>query len=233
MGVKTGPKYWEIFRDERRQERIEGISKVLGDELNSGEVVADLCCGRGYLQDLLEDANLEEGVRWFNVDKNRYSNGLAKSQERHPETHNIQSDVTQLPFKDNSLDKVVSLCGVENVRPLDQSLQEIRRVLNEDGAFIHLAEFDASPRPIEDDYERGVEYWDEFISETKLRPDFLILKSRKNIENQGGTKRYRRFHANNMLSDNLEENGFYIREQGSSRISLRAKYRLHYQIAEV
>jgi ubiquinone/menaquinone biosynthesis C-methylase UbiE len=109
--------------------------------LKKGDRVLDIGCGRGEL--LLHSALA--GASAYGID---YSVNAVKiaaqslheiaAQDILPSIHMAQANAMDLPFKDESLDRVLMVDVVEHLYPheLHQSLLEVRRVLAPDGQLI-------------------------------------------------------------------------------------------------
>jgi ubiquinone/menaquinone biosynthesis C-methylase UbiE len=96
----------------------------------SGKTVLDVGSGAGYGADIL--AQTANAV--FAVD---YDYRIVKhASTRYPSPRFITADVTALPFRDQTIDVVVSFEVVEHLYDQPRYLDEVRRVLRPEGVFI-------------------------------------------------------------------------------------------------
>lgn len=98
-----------------------------------------ICLNVNFLQ-LKRAIGLVKGSKTDNNLINSESNHLALSCVNQSMTNNISvlnGTAKQLPFKDQSIDRVIALESAQHFRPLIQFIQESRRILNyEDGLLI-------------------------------------------------------------------------------------------------
>jgi len=84
--------------------------------------VLDLGCGTGMLKEFLK-------VPMIGIDISFEM--LKKSKEK-----NIQSDMENLPFKDNSFATILSFTALQNLDSADAALLEVKRILKPKGTFV-------------------------------------------------------------------------------------------------
>ena len=96
--------------------------------------ILDLCCGTGDLTRILRRKYKYAEV--FGTDFSEKMLEIAKTKNNKIEY--LQSDVTNLPFEDNSFDIVTIGFGLRNIKDFDGALKEIYRVLKPNGEFLHL-----------------------------------------------------------------------------------------------
>jgi SAM-dependent methyltransferase len=115
--------------------------------------------GAGFGQGTVELARRSSGMVTA-IDINELS---LREIEMHPTIVRIAGNATCLPFKGNSFDMVLSQCALLWIRPLQDALNEIARVLEPAGVLVAL----------EPDYEGMIEYPPE-ISTREIWLDGLI-----------------------------------------------------------
>lgn len=101
--------------------------------INNGDQVLDLGCGNGRLLDLLK----EEKVQYIGIDVSEKLINLAR--EKHPEEMFKVADALDLPFEDNSFDKIICLAVWHHVPSFQlriEFLNQAKRVLKPDGLLI-------------------------------------------------------------------------------------------------
>ncbi len=126
--------------------------------------VLDLGCGTGTLTIMLRRAHPEANVTGLDGDDDVLAIARSKSAQSGA---NIQWDkglATNLPYPDNSFDRVVSSLVIHHLVSEDKvrAFQEVRRVLRPDGEF-HLVDFGA-PRNF---YERIAAVFDKRLEEAR------------------------------------------------------------------
>jgi ubiquinone/menaquinone biosynthesis methyltransferase len=120
-------------QDQRWKRRLIELAGPL-----EGQIVLDLACGTGDLAFLASG----RGARVFGLDVTFRMVELAKGKAAvRPAAHHprfIVGDMMALPFPDRSMHVVTTGYGLRNVPVLERSVQEIRRVLKEDGLLLSL-----------------------------------------------------------------------------------------------
>jgi demethylmenaquinone methyltransferase / 2-methoxy-6-polyprenyl-1,4-benzoquinol methylase len=120
-------------QDQRWKRRLIDLAGPL-----EGRIVLDLACGTGDLAFLASGG----GARVIGLDVTFRMVELAKGKAAvRPAAHHprfIVGDMMALPFPDRSMDVVTTGYGLRNVPVLERSVQEIRRVLKEDGLLLSL-----------------------------------------------------------------------------------------------
>ena len=91
----------------------------------------DLCTGTGDIAYFLKDKCDVTGLDFS-------ANMLEMARKKHPDIKFIEGDCTNLPFEDNSFDAVTISFGLRNIEDYDKALDEIQRVLKQNGIFFHL-----------------------------------------------------------------------------------------------
>ena len=91
--------------------------------------VLDLGCGDGLFSKILFEDKTDCGVD-ITLD-------FLKKAKRKGSFHlGCQSDATELPFKDNSFNSVISNCVIEHIDNIDRLFQEVNRILKPGGIFV-------------------------------------------------------------------------------------------------
>ena len=110
--------------------------KPLSQHTIPGDKVLDLGCGNGRLLQIFEGQNIE----YLGVDNSEKLIEIAK--EEHPQ-HKFQvADALNLPFPDNSFDKIYSIAVLHHIPSTEfrlQFLKEAKRVLKPGGFLIITA----------------------------------------------------------------------------------------------
>ena len=105
-------------------------------ELKNGTKALDLCCGTGDITKLLSDRKEIEKV--IGVDYSKKMLAIAKGKIFSLKTEFIEADCLKLPFEDNSFDLITMCFGLRNIEDKNSALSEIKRVLKNDGQFLHM-----------------------------------------------------------------------------------------------
>ncbi len=107
--------------------------RILSEYASSGDGVLDLGCGNGRFFELLKDKN----IKYVGADVSQNLVNIAKS--RHPEAEFLTTDFLQLPFSDNSFDKIYCLSVFHHIPSKEFRLQflvEAKRALKPGGILI-------------------------------------------------------------------------------------------------
>ena len=100
-------------------------------QLAESRIVLDAACGEGYGTDLLAGAGARSAVG-VDVDERTVAHARAK----YPAAEFVEADVRQLPFEDGAFELVVSFETIEHVSDPESVLDELRRVLTDDGLLL-------------------------------------------------------------------------------------------------
>lgn len=129
---KTRSDYNLIAEDfSRTRNRVWSEISFLFENVRSGEKVLDLGCGNGRYYELLKDAEytgIDNSEKLIQIAESKYSE--AKFQI---------ADSLDLPFKENSFDKIYSIAVLHRIpskRFRLQFFEEAKRVLKKDGKLI-------------------------------------------------------------------------------------------------
>lgn len=126
------PKPWqvEIFaKSLKKKEKLRLLEKYFS--LRPSDFALDLGCAQGILSFFLR----QKGGYWLSADED-FEN-LSSAREL-LQRNLIQLAAESLPFKDNSFDLVISLDYLEHQEKDELCLQEIHRVLRQEGKFIFV-----------------------------------------------------------------------------------------------
>ncbi len=104
--------------------------------------VLDLACGSAAAAGLLATEPAETSKLIVGVDRSAAE--LAVGKERH-QVPLVRADATHLPFADGAFDAVVCSMGLMVVQPLPTVLEEVARVIRENGLLVATV---ASPLPL-------------------------------------------------------------------------------------
>lgn len=97
--------------------------------LNMNKPILDLGCGDGFFASILFDSGVDAGI-----DMNKKEVNKASSLKVYKELYAI--DAKKMPFASKKFNTVLSNCVMEHVKPLDEVLEEVSRVLKKNGIFI-------------------------------------------------------------------------------------------------
>ncbi len=106
---------------------------ALARELCAGQRVLDAACGEGYGSALL--ATAAEHVDGVDLSAATVAHARSRYGDRSGLAFH-EASVTQLPFEDDSFDRVVSFETLEHLEAQDAMLGEFRRVLKPDGVLL-------------------------------------------------------------------------------------------------
>lgn len=117
-----------------------GIHKIIKKnaidklKIKPNSQILDLCCGTGDLGQIIKKSN--PSCEIIGVDFSEAMLNIAKQKN-----HNIkyiQENATNLPFQNNSFDYIVIGFGLRNIEDKEKALDEMYRILKEDGKILHL-----------------------------------------------------------------------------------------------
>jgi SAM-dependent methyltransferase len=103
----------------------------LAAQLARGRRVLDVACGEGYGTAMLNDAGATESVG-VDID----ATTIADAERRYAGSSFSVGDVTELRFEDGRFDLVVSFETIEHVKEPERALDELSRVLADDGLLL-------------------------------------------------------------------------------------------------
>ncbi len=128
-------------RLQRKITNLETIERFPASEainfvtLNEMDEVLDLGAGTGYITFAI--ANLVKSVQAFDFDQDILTYIETKAEEQSlTNVQTTQGDFKAMPFAESRFDKAIASISLHEVEPLDEALQEIYRVLKDDGLFL-------------------------------------------------------------------------------------------------
>ncbi len=103
-------------------------------QIQHNDKVLDLACGTGEM--IIEILKQKKDVSVTGGDFCMDMLGIAKN--KLPESRLTAADAQNLPFKDNSFDKITMAFGLRNVADKDKALRELFRVVKNNGKVVIL-----------------------------------------------------------------------------------------------
>lgn len=97
-------------------------------------MILDVCCGTGDFSKIISKFYPRANVIGLDFSKNM----LKIAKKRNSKGVFVQSDCTQLPFKEGEFDYITAGFGLRNVEDRTKAISEIYRTLNKGGKFLHL-----------------------------------------------------------------------------------------------
>ena len=94
----------------------------------------DLCCGTGDFTGII--SKFYPRAKIIGLDFSPKMLKLAK--QKNPQGIFIQADCTNLPFKEKEFDFITMGFGLRNIQNRQKAIQEVYRVLDKNGKFLHL-----------------------------------------------------------------------------------------------
>lgn len=175
---------------------------IFADYVRNDDKVLDVGCGNGRLLELLKDKTID----YTGIDVSEKLIGLAK--KKYPKNNFIVADNLNLPFSDESFDKVFSVAVLHTIPSKElrrKALLELKRVLKPKGFLI-------------------LTVWDVWRKDTlPLLMKFSLLKLIGKSKLDFGdafvpwsdkTQRYYHFFRKNEIQSLVERNGFRIIKKG-------------------
>lgn len=101
---------------------------------NKKKKVLDLCCGTGDIPLIIQKIN--PAIKITGVDFSSNMLNIAKNRCKNVEF--IEADCSRLPLTDNTFDICTIFFGYRNIEDQKGSIKEIKRVLNNNGKFLHV-----------------------------------------------------------------------------------------------
>jgi len=133
---KKSEETWDLIAESFNKTRKNPWMQVLEfiDSLNESDVVADIGCGNGRHLDLM--VNKCKIVIGLDISKNLLNLSYKRIDKNRQNFVLIHGNLIYLPIVDNSLDAVLYIAALHNIKgKLNRvnSLKEVRRVLKKDG----------------------------------------------------------------------------------------------------
>lgn len=126
--MKEKPWQLQLFNKSlKKKEKLRILDKNLN--IPPSSLILDLGCAQGVLSYFLR----KKGGTWISADQD-FQN--LQSSQSLLKDNLIQVEEGPLPFKDESLDRVVSLDYLEHLEEDDQCLEEIKRILKPGGQLV-------------------------------------------------------------------------------------------------
>lgn len=98
-------------------------------ELKGYTKILDVGCGIGSIEERLPDFNI------VGIDVSRE---MIKEAKKRTQKKFVKGNVEEIPFKDESFDAIFSLTTLEFVEDYEKAIEEVFRVLRNDGKFLAL-----------------------------------------------------------------------------------------------
>lgn len=222
-------------------------------DIVKGKVVLDAACGEGYGSFIIS----EKAKNVYGIDISNEAINLAKEKYKKNNLSFINASIEKLPIDDRSIDVAVSFETIEHV---DESIQynflnEISRVLKEDGTFI-ISTPDKKIYSDEHNYKNEFHvkefYEDEFINFLKSKFTYVevyyqylevvsLLNNFKNIQeiksfsklNEKHKGKYLIAIASNKKIDNLSDmNSIYINNKDKYKTLINRILQLQDEVEE-
>lgn len=150
------------------------LVRMLGDV--KGKQVLDLACGQGMFSRILADKGA--GVIGVDLGKELIAIAEKKNEGYKFKVHYFHSASNDLYMvKDETKDIVVCVLALQNIEKLQETVQEVSRVLKKGGRFITVINHPSFRNPKHThwgyDEHEGVQYRrvDEYLSESKIKID--------------------------------------------------------------
>lgn len=96
--------------------------------------ILDLCCGTGDLAGIIQKNHPENEITGIDFS----SKMLEIAKRKNKNIKFIEAQAEKIPFKDNCFDIILMSFGLRNIKDIDSSIEEIYRVLEYKGKFLHL-----------------------------------------------------------------------------------------------
>jgi ubiquinone/menaquinone biosynthesis C-methylase UbiE len=161
--------------------------KVIGPNLlrilnpKKDENILDLACGQGYFSKIIKSI----GTNIVGVDLSK--DLISKAKENSKDIDFIIAPAHDTKFKKEIFDKIFTVLAFENIKNIDEAVEEIKRVLKKDGSFFLVMLHPAFRIPQYTDWgfdtKKEVQYrrTDKYLSEIKIDIELNPHKSSKGI----------------------------------------------------
>lgn len=125
---------------ESQQQTIKELESVLGHALPKGGTVVDVASGTGNLAVKLAATNWYKQVIAVDISERSLDVAHQNAHKMQTTIKTITSDMTILPFDDNSVDLVVGCAFLHHLPDPKTFMQEVLRILKPGGEFIIIGE---------------------------------------------------------------------------------------------
>jgi len=145
---QRGELYHRAMMAQPNARRAEFERIVQLSDLQSGQLIADMPSGGGYLRAFIPDdvrlVAVETASPFLQQNDLPRNQKLAEEQGGAPEWNRdfssdsqlLCSDLSQIPLPDKTFDRVLSLAGAHHLPDLDKFCREVRRLLKPGGTFV-------------------------------------------------------------------------------------------------
>jgi ubiquinone/menaquinone biosynthesis C-methylase UbiE len=116
--------YDELYGDEQRI-KFDIIKENL--DIKNNDLLLDVGCGTGLSDFKCNVIGMDPSIELLQQNDNNQNN--------HNINNKILARAENIPFKDNTFDKIVSVTSMHNFDNIEKSIREIKRVGKEDFAF--------------------------------------------------------------------------------------------------
>lgn len=136
--------------------------------IKKGESVLDLACGQGYFSRLVK----EQGASVLGVDLS--SELINKAKQQNPDIDFVIANAENTKLKKDFFDKVFTVLAFENIKNIEETVGEIKRVLKNGGTFTLVMLHPAFRIPQYSDWnfdqKKDLQYRrvDKYLSEIKI-----------------------------------------------------------------
>ncbi len=171
------------------QAKIDLFLKTVGNL--TGKKVLDLGCGGGYFAYLAK----QRGAEVIGVDYSQSAINFAKNRYKDIDFR-VADALTLKEFSDSTFDLVLLMDVIEHIKNQDESLNEIRRILKNEGKLLISTDLDDSP------WNKNI--WHQLIWRTymlsKSGRSYLLIKK---VEEE--RRRYKNYHNSHVSVRTLDE----------------------------
>lgn len=114
-----------------QNERLRRIIRMMDFEMGEKSIILDLGCNRGYFS---RDLSLITQTTTIGVEVDKRSIIIAKQSVPHVDF--VCADICSLPFRKDSIDRVVCVSVFEHIEDLSGAMKQIKSILRRDGMLI-------------------------------------------------------------------------------------------------
>ncbi|PSU20768.1 class I SAM-dependent methyltransferase [Photobacterium kishitanii] len=128
------------YDNKSQQRTIKELESVLGHTLPKGGVVVDVASGTGNLAVKLAATNWYQQVIGVDISERSLEVAHKNAHLMNTQIKTIVSDMTILPFDDNSVDLVVGCAFLHHLPEPKKFMKELLRILKPGGEFVFIGE---------------------------------------------------------------------------------------------